>query len=268
MKTNIIQEKWHYTAPYILNPQHPITIQVIGAGGNGSQILTQLARINYSLKQLGHLGIYVTCFDDDMVTDANMGRQLFSPADVGLNKAIVLITRLNQYFGTSWKAQPFKFGSNVNSSDRSANITISCVDSVDARKIINALINNKNSVNTRDPLTTNYYWMDLGNSQNSGQFIIGTCQKITQPKESKTLAPITELKNIFQKYPDFLKQKTKQNGPSCSLAEALSKQDLFINSTLVNLAGGLLWKMFREGKINYHGAFLNLKSMDLAKINL
>lgn len=266
-------EKWHFTAPYILNPQHPVTIQVIGAGGNGSQVLTQLARIDQALKKLGHVGLHVTCFDEDIVTDANMGRQLFFPCDIGMNKAVVLITRLNQAFGSSWKAEPRMFDKSVKKEDRQANITISCVDSVSARKDIDALLNPKikkatNNHDHVDPYENCFYWMDLGNSQSSGQFIIGTCQGISQPKRSKTLWPIRELPNIFEKFPDFRTQKTKQTGPSCSLAEALQKQDLFINSFLVQTAMATLWKMFREGKINHHGAFINLQTLQIAPIYL
>lgn len=49
--------------------------------------------------------------------------------------------------------------------------------------------------------------------------------------------------------------------PSCSLAEALHKQDLFINSTLANLGCSLLWTMLREGMIQHRGFFLNIKAL-------
>lgn len=51
------------------------------------------------------------------------------------------------------------------------------------------------------------------------------------------------------------------SGPSCSLAEALGKQDLFINSTLAHIGCNLLWKMFKEGKTAYRGAYVNLDTM-------
>jgi hypothetical protein len=53
----------------------------------------------------------------------------------------------------------------------------------------------------------------------------------------------------------------KESGPSCSLAEALEKQDLFINSTLAQLGCDLLWKMFRHGMIEHRGLYLNLETM-------
>ena len=40
----------HYIDNYLLNPQHPVTVNLIGAGGTGSQVLTCLARLD------GHCG--------------------------------------------------------------------------------------------------------------------------------------------------------------------------------------------------------------------
>ena len=53
----------------------------------------------------------------------------------------------------------------------------------------------------------------------------------------------------------------KESGPSCSLAEALSKQDLFINSTLAQFGCAMLWKMFTKGVIDVHGIYLNVNTM-------
>ena len=79
--------KIHYTDQYLLNPYHPVTVFVIGAGGTGSQVVTCLARMGMALQALGHPGLHVTVFDPDTVTGANIGRQLFSEAETGLNKA-------------------------------------------------------------------------------------------------------------------------------------------------------------------------------------
>ena len=80
----------HFTDNYLLSPQHPVTVFVIGAGGTGSQVVTNLARMNKALQSLGHVGLHVTVFDPDTVTEANIGRQLFSESEIGLNKAMAL----------------------------------------------------------------------------------------------------------------------------------------------------------------------------------
>ncbi|XCP04908.1 PRTRC_ThiF: PRTRC system ThiF family protein [Bacteroides fragilis] len=91
-------KKIHYTDRYLLNPYHPVTVFVIGAGGTGSQVATGLARMSVALQALGHPGLHVTVFDPDTVTEANIGRQLFSGSELGLNKAAALATRINRFF--------------------------------------------------------------------------------------------------------------------------------------------------------------------------
>lgn len=68
--------KIHFTDNELLNPTNPLTINLIGAGGTGSQVLTALARMNHALIELGHAGFIVKLWDDDKVSEANLGRQL------------------------------------------------------------------------------------------------------------------------------------------------------------------------------------------------
>ena len=116
---------------HLINPTNPVTINLIGAGGTGSQVLSALARINHSLVALNHPGIFVKVFDDDRVTVANLGRQLFSASETGMNKAVALINRINRFFGTNWKAIPSKYSSERKCEPTT--ITISCVDTAHAR---------------------------------------------------------------------------------------------------------------------------------------
>lgn len=56
-------KKIHYTDNYLLKPYHPVTIHVAGAGGTGSQVIANLARMNVALQALGHPGLHVTVFE-------------------------------------------------------------------------------------------------------------------------------------------------------------------------------------------------------------
>ena len=126
-------KKIHYTDRYLLNPYHPVTVFVIGAGGTGSQVATGLARISVALQALGHPGLHVTVFDPDTVTEANIGRQLFSGSELGLNKAAALVTRINRFFGFSWEAKGQRYPLKA-SADREepalANIIVTCTDNI------------------------------------------------------------------------------------------------------------------------------------------
>ena len=255
MKT--LKKRIHIVYPSFLNPVNPISVSLIGAGGTGSQMLTALARINQALNVLGHAGLQLTVFDDDTVQKANLARQLFTENEIGLNKGIALINRINRFFGTNWKAIPERFENGCKGDrSRSASMTVSCVDTVKARlDIERTLCDFARGGNYRD---TPVYLMDFGNSRDSGQVVLSTIDDVKQAKSEK-FRTVSSLPSFVGEYGDLLtKSENGDNMPSCSLAEALGKQDLFINSALASLGASLLWTMLREGIIQYRGFFLNL----------
>ncbi|KAB4253891.1 PRTRC system ThiF family protein [Bacteroides uniformis] len=258
----------HYTDNYLIDPQHPVTVNLVGAGGTGSQVLTCLARLDVTLQALGHPGLHVTLYDPDEVTEANIGRQLFGYSDLGLNKAECLVTRVNNFFGNMWKAKPFLFPQVIKEMNRHdlANITITCTDNVKSRIDMWNLLKAVPVPDYRD-YTTPLYWMDFGNTQTSGQVVMGTIPKKIRQPASKQYRTVESLK-VITRYVKYSNVKVEDSGPSCSLAEALEKQDLFINSTLAQLGCNILWKMFRNGMIEHHGLFLNLETMKVNPINV
>lgn len=250
------EKKFHYTEQYFLAPQHPITVKVIGCGGSGSQMLQALARINVSLIALGHPGLLVQAWDNDKVSEANLGRQLFSAADLEQYKAKILVERINRFYGFNWQAIPLLWDKTCLKDNFFANLMITCVDNVSTRELMQTM--KISFSHMREPFAVPYYWLDLGNSQKTGQAILGTFRAIKQPK--RTRGAVDNLPSIFDLFPD-IKKFDKPDQPSCSLAEALGKQDLFINSILAQFGAQLLWRMFRELRIEYHGIFLNLDTL-------
>jgi PRTRC genetic system ThiF family protein len=249
----------HYTDTYLLNPPHKVTVDLVGLGGTGSQVLTNLGRINHALVALNHPGLHVRCWDDDIVSDANIGRQLFSHSDIGLNKAVVLTTRINRYYGTEWEARPVAY-----TGTEYSNYTISCVDSAMARLMIDIRL--EGGVKKKQPTDRPIYWLDIGNLQKTGQVCLGTVTEVKQPKEEKNTR--SKLPDVVKVFPMLKKVKEEKQGPSCSLAEALTKQDLFINSVLAQFGCNLIWKQFREGVIKHQGCFVNLESMNVNPIKI
>jgi len=249
------KKRIHVVKPYLVSPTNPISVNLIGAGGTGSQMLTALARINHALNALGHAGIVVRVFENDTVERHNLARQLFTETEIGLNKAVALINRINRFFGTNWKALP-QFYNSASAKDKPASITISCVDTLSSRiEIAESLSLTNAETGYRDsPL----YLLDLGNSKDTGQVVLSTVGKIDQP-ESKNFETVGELPPLTEEYRMMMEHGDNLDEmPSCSLAEALGKQDLFINSVLANMAASLLWKMLREGIIDHRGFFLSL----------
>ena len=106
--------------------------------------------------------------------------------------------------------------------------------------------------------------MDFGNAQTTGQVFIGTVRnKIRQPA-SKEFMPVPEM-NVITEEVNYSTIEEKDSGASCSLAEALERQDLYINSILAQVGCDILWKMFKEGRILYRGAYINLDTLRLIR---
>lgn len=258
VKTNI-----HFFDSYLLSPTNPIRVHVIGAGGTGSKFMTALMEINHSLLEMEHPGLDVHLWDDDIVTASNIGRQRFAESEKNLYKSQAIINRLNRWAGTSWKAVTKKFQRDADGkipNGAGASIYVSCTDTVASRIEISEIIGllNKDYGYHRDK---GRYWLDMGNAQFSGQGILSTIGKIEQPT-SKRFKTFEKLQSIIDEYGTAMQNSEQQDDtPSCSLAESLDKQDLFINSTIAQLGGSLLWNLLKTGMTENRGFFLNLQNL-------
>ncbi len=232
----------HLLSPELLTRE--VRVAVIGAGGTGSQMLTGLAQLHTAMIALGHPGgLEVTVMDSDQVSEANVGRQMFYPSDVGLPKATVLVNRINMAMGTAWQAETQRLTGNEN---LRTDLVIGCVDNRKARKAILDAVSRGGGG----------YWLDLGNRLHDGQVILGQVpSRWDKPSVERLPHAIDLLPEIGDET-----QEAGDNTPSCSLADALEKQSLFVNRGVSLYALNLLWELFRYGQIAYHGVFVNLKN--------
>ncbi len=176
---NTVKQKVHFIDNELLNATNPVTINLIGAGGTGSKVLTALVEMNHSLIALGHAGLKVRLWDDDTISEANLGRQRFASTELGLHKSVALINRANRWAGTRWNAETVKYGlQSINDEvDRaSATLTMSCVDNVDARFEIADILKKVSSI--RSYQNNPKYWLDFGNGLNTGQVLLSTVGNI------------------------------------------------------------------------------------------
>ena len=244
----------HFIDSYLMAPVHPVTITVVGCGGTGSYVVTQLAKMAIALRELKDIELFVTVIDDDKVEEHNIGRQLFSPSDIGHPKANIIVSRVNRFYGLDWITKIERVTKRIDS-----NIVITCVDNVATRKLIA-----KATGSVTGDHNQMFYWMDFGNSKDYGQYVLSTFNEINQPP-SLDGQTISKLPNIFDLYG---KMKENKAEPSCSMAQSLEEQDLFINLQLATAGISLLWKLFKDHSIEYQGQFLNIQSGNTSAILL
>jgi sulfur-carrier protein adenylyltransferase/sulfurtransferase len=221
-----------------------VTLAVVGCGGTGSAIAAGLPQLHHALLAWGHpFGLDVTLIDGDRVSRTNCVRQPFSESEIGLFKSTVLATRINLFWGLGWRGTP-QF---VDKSwGHETDIVIGCVDSRAAR---NAITRTQTYWNCR-------YWLDLGNNADSGQFVLG------QPANAKNCSREQRLPTVPELFPELVDSKLdrKDNLPSCSAVEALERQEPFVNQMLAYQALAMLARLFRYGRLSYHGGFVNLRN--------
>jgi len=215
-----------------------INIVVVGAGGTGSHVLHALARMELACRALDLGYLKVLAVDPDTVSETNVARQLFLPAELGQNKACALVNRIKLIYGFDWRAYPCKL-SEIRDVVFHSGVVIGCVDNAAARKSIYSMYKRSRFV----------YWLDFGNGDNDGQAILGCRYKQFQ----------SYLPSVAELFPSVLqKSKEDDEAPSCSLAESLARQDLFVNQALVTAGLQILWNLIRHGSISYHGIFMSL----------
>jgi PRTRC genetic system ThiF family protein len=241
----------HYLPAAMTIGGHRARVLVIGAGGNGGPLISGLARMDYALRALGHGGLDVTVMDPDTVAPSNVGRQLYSSADIGRPKCVVSVSRVNLFFGLQWRALPIAFDKEYarDLGSGKCSLVITAVDNVATRKLVHKAVAGK-------PI----YFLDLGNGKRIGQCIVGTGTYIKQPKNFGSEC-IGHLPTVLDLYPRLSEEETKSHqGDSCSVAASLEKQDLFVNTAVSTYALHLLWEGFRHGYITEHGVFVNLET--------
>jgi PRTRC genetic system ThiF family protein len=238
---------------YRLNTSRRLSILVVGAGGSGSAIFLALPYLNQAMQAWGHPGLDVTLIDADTVSATNCVRQPFARTDIGQNKATVLVNRVNLFWGTDWKAAPYRFTKDAELGQ--LDIVIGCVDSKASRKEIHQAVTVKAGIHVR-------YWLDLGNNANHGQFILGQPYNTNGFQNQREKAKREDrLRTAAELYPEIIDTTTPEdNLPSCSAVEALERQEPFINQTLAMQALAMLTQLIRYGKTSYHGAFFNAKT--------
>ena len=221
--------------------------------GNGSAIVGGLPFLQQAMIAQGHpYGLHVTVMDGNAISPVNCVRQPFSKSEVSLNKAIVLVNRINFFWGLRWTAIPRALTAQTlhpeyagyNERHLQPNIVIGCVDTRAARETIAKSVSGSSCVG---------YYLDLGNTTSSGQYVLG------EPLNARNRRSRIRLRTVAELFEEIISADLDdENEPSCSAIEALLRQECFVNGVLAQHALALLARLFRYGQISCHGAFVDV----------
>jgi PRTRC genetic system ThiF family protein len=231
----------------------PLRVLVVGAGGSGSSIFLALPYLHQAMLAWGHCGLYVYLMDADTVSATNCIRQPFSVSDIGQDKAIALVNRVNLFWNLNWNAIPEFFSASTDVGEM--DLVIGCVDSRASRKMIHDVV-------TKRDAKVGYY-LDLGNSASHGQYVLGQPDNNTNTKTRNRLPTAAEL------HPEIIDTSIAEDDlPSCSAVDALQRQEPFINQALAMQCLAMLTQLLRYGKTSYHGGFFNARTGTVQPISV
>lgn len=226
----------------------PIRVVLVGAGGNGSEMLDGLCRIDRAARALGHPGLRIDAYDPDQVSYANTLRQRFWPGDEGCLKAELLMHRYGLFGGLEGRAYAEWFDEEALRAHASGrfDLLVTCVDQARVRHEIAVAARSADVARALDGVL----WLDLGNGARSGQVVLG---HLTGWRGDPARLP-----NVAELFPELSDHQRldADNTPSCSADEAL-RQDLFVNRWVALAACDLLWQLLRRGSTTYHGMWVS-----------
>ncbi|MEY2161331.1 PRTRC system ThiF family protein [Rhodanobacter sp. FW106-PBR-LB-2-11] len=235
-----------FVIPETFIADRPIRVTVVGAGGTGSLFLSELGRLDAALRVQGHHGMDVTVFDPDTFSPANFGRQMTTQGDAGFNKAIMVVGRVNNFFGLDWRAVPEAL--DPVRRGIGADLIVGCVDSGKFRYQLGQSCRG---------VRTDALWCDFGNGSDRGQIVLG---HLGTPSRGQRLP------NVYDLYGQELLAGDDDDLPSCSLAEALTRQKWAINQNMATAGATLLSTLLFDGGLDAHGALVRLNPLTVSPL--
>ncbi|MCB9452426.1 MAG: PRTRC system ThiF family protein [Anaerolineaceae bacterium] len=237
---------------------HIQTVTVVGLGGTGAQVARAVARMVVDMKTARLHIPQIVLIDPDTVEEKNVGRQLYTAADVGQKKAHVLMRRFNLALGLDISAidQPVSAEKNF---ERWGNLVIGAVDNHLARREL-ARVNGA-------------IWIDAGNHANAGQVVIGntgdreTALRYLDGQNGR----YPYLPHAGLLFPALLEPEPEvkpQPEPERSCAElvAAREQDVLVNDWMATITAQYVYKLLRRQPITSFVSYVSADGMSVRSL--
>jgi PRTRC genetic system ThiF family protein len=253
---------------------------LVGAGGTGSFMAMNLARLAFELKPLGkHARIVIV--DPDRVEEGNIPRSNFCFAEVGLNKAETLAGRVSRAWGIEvgfvkegfypallktakcdWDAQ--------SSNSNKLTVLVGCVDNSRARLQMHEALkmyNEQSYERSIPPL----WWIDGGNGRDTGQVLIGNRLNEKEISESVRRSPILSLLPAPSlQHPDLLRENERNDRRSsrpqrndavtCAERIRLGEQSINVNQRVAVEMSEILSELLLTQSLKRFATYFDLES--------
>jgi PRTRC genetic system ThiF family protein len=252
------------------------TIIQVGVGGTGSWLAMSLARLVCHAGQAGQT-VKLVLVDPDTVEERNVGRQGFSPAEVGQNKAESMALRLSLALGIEVAAAtaPFVAADFVNwanqqyrpyGSDKTRLVLVGAVDNYLARRELAkalAAVGNHTYLAGSGPAhstSSGRVWaVGCGNGRANGQVLVGN---LTDPSQIQVdaLGVCNGLPSPYLQEPGLLEPDPIDNNPlSCADLTLREEQSLLINTQVAAVAAQYLYDLVIRRTLWQYATYLNLE---------
>jgi PRTRC genetic system ThiF family protein len=229
-------------------PRYAIShVVVVGLGGTGSQLARSIARIAFDMKRSDLFAPSISFVDPDRVEENNVGRQMFTAADVGQYKAELLARRFNAALGLDITAIPEPFDPERHGGQHGT-LLVGCVDNHLARRALA-------QVNTT--------WLDAGNHADSGQLVCGTTSDPVLVRDAleKNNGVVSVLPNAALIFPELLQpEETLAPDAHASCAELVEAgvQHLLINDAIATAAASYVYRLVYRRPLHSFMSFVSL----------
>lgn len=231
-------------------------IILAGLGGTGSQVARSVARILYDMRSRGLDTPSLTFVDPDTIEQKNIGRQVFTPAHIGMSKAEVLAASFNMALGLDIEAISAPYHRDMCRA-HSPSLLIGCVDNHHARQELH---------------DSGGLWLDCGNEYSSGQVVIGTLRDIKHfwrrwRNDDDDLFDLPAPSLIF---PSLLEPEEATPTPDLSCADLMitGDQHLLINEYVALAASQYVYKLLHRQKLRSFMTFVDSEAMYMRPIEI
>ena len=251
---------------------------LVGAGGTGSFMAMNLARLIFELKTRGKRA-EIVIVDPDRVEENNIPRSNFCFAEIGANKAETLAKRISQAWGieTGFVKEGFRSellqsaGGDWNGRSSNSNrlvFLVGCVDNHGARRKMHKTVKLHNEQRYGDS-RPRLWWIDGGNGRDTGQVLIGNRLSGKEVCESAKNSPILSLLPAPSlQHPDLLRANKNsvvhrgQAGDEITCAERirLGEQSLNVNQRVAVEMAQMLTELLLTQTLKRFATYFDLES--------